>query len=85
MRESEIAQLRVTLSNPMDCSPPDSSTHGIFQARVLELGAIAFSSGILRSHKKNEVMPFVATWMDLEIVIVTEVRRRQVSCDITHM
>ena len=83
--ESEVAQSCLTLSDPMDCSPPDSSTHGIFQARVLELGAIAFSSGILCSHKKNEVMPFVATWMDLEIVIVTEVRRRQVSCDITHM
>ena len=32
-----------TLSNPMDCSPPGSSVHGIFQARVLEWGAIAFS------------------------------------------
>ena len=33
-----------TLSNPMDCSLPGSSVHGIFQARVLEWGAIAFSS-----------------------------------------
>ena len=33
-----------TLSDPMDCSPPGSSVHGIFQARVLEWGAIAFSS-----------------------------------------
>ena len=33
-----------TLSNPMDCSPPGSSIHGIFQARVLEWGAIAFST-----------------------------------------
>ena len=41
--ESEIAQLYPTLSNPMDCSPPGSSIHGIFQARVLEWGAIAFS------------------------------------------
>ena len=32
-----------TLSDPMDCSPPGSSIHGIFQARVLEWGAIAFS------------------------------------------
>ena len=32
-----------TLSDPMDCSPPGSSVHGIFQARVLERGAIAFS------------------------------------------
>ena len=32
-------------SDPMDCSPPGSSVHGIFQARVLEWGAIAFSAG----------------------------------------
>ena len=42
-RESEVTQLSLTLSNPMDCSPPGSSIHGIFQARVLEWGAIAFS------------------------------------------
>ena len=41
--ESEVAQSCLTLSNPMDCSLPGSSTHGIFQARVLEGGAIAFS------------------------------------------
>ena len=41
--ESEVAQLYPTLCNPMDCSPPGSSIHGIFQARVLEWGAIAFS------------------------------------------
>ena len=42
--ESEVAQLCQTLSDPMDCSPPGSSIHGIFQARVLEWGAIAFSN-----------------------------------------
>ena len=41
--ESEVTQSCPTLSNPMDCSPPGSSIHGIFQARVLEWGAIAFS------------------------------------------
>ena len=41
--ESEIAQACPTLSDPMDCSPPGSSVHGIFQARVLDWGAIAFS------------------------------------------
>ena len=46
--ESEVAQSCPTLSNPMDCSPPGSSIHGIFQARVLEWGAIAFSEGVLR-------------------------------------
>ena len=44
--ESEVAQSCPTLSNPMDRSPPGSSVHGIFQARVLERGAIAFSSHV---------------------------------------
>ena len=43
--ESEVAQSCPTLSDPMDCSFPGSSVHGIFQARVLEWGAIAFSVG----------------------------------------
>jgi len=43
--ESEVAQSCPTLRDPMDCSLPGSSVHGIFQARVLELGAIAFSTG----------------------------------------
>ena len=43
--ESEFAQSCPTLSDPMDCSPPGFSIHGIFQARVLEWGAIAFSVG----------------------------------------
>ena len=42
--ESEVTQSCPTLSDPMDCSPPGSSVHGIFQARVLEWGAIAFST-----------------------------------------
>ena len=41
--ESEVIQLCPTLRDPMDCSLPGSSVHGIFQARVLEWGAIAFS------------------------------------------
>ena len=41
--ESEVTQLCLTLCNPMDCSLPGSSIHGIFQARVLEWDAIAFS------------------------------------------
>ena len=40
--ESEVAQLCPTLSDPMDCSLPGSSVHGILQARVLEWGAIGF-------------------------------------------
>ena len=45
--ESEVAQSCATLSDPMDCSLPGSSIHRIFQARVLEWGAIAFSSTVL--------------------------------------
>ena len=41
--ESEVAQLCLTLSDPMDCSPPGSSVRGIFQPRILEWDAIAFS------------------------------------------
>ena len=41
--EREVAQSCLTLSDPMDCSLPSSSVHGIFQARVVEWGAIAFS------------------------------------------
>ena len=43
-KESEVAQLCPTLSDPMDCSLPGSSVHGIFHTRVLEWGAIAFSA-----------------------------------------
>ena len=45
--ESEVAQSCRTLSDPMDCSPPGSSVHGIFQARVLEWDAIAFSADVV--------------------------------------
>ena len=49
--KSEVAQLCLTLHDPMDCSPPVSSVHGIFQARVLEWGAIAFSGWDLGTAK----------------------------------
>ena len=47
-RESEVVQSCLTLSNRMDCSPPGSSVHEIFQARGLEWGAIAFSNKLLK-------------------------------------
>ena len=53
--ESEVAQSCPTLSDPMDCSLPGSSIHGIFQARVLEWGAIAFSVGLL-SYNTNTLI-----------------------------
>ena len=127
--ESEVAQSCLTLSNPMDRSPPGSSVHGIFQARVLEWGAIAFSEHIyttmyeirsdqLLSHvrlfatpwtaapqappsvgfsrqkywsgvplpspmeyysaiKKNKILLFAATWMKLEMIVLSEVSQMQ--------
>ena len=48
--ESEVAQSCPTLSDPMGGSPPGSSAHGIFQTRVLERGAIAFSPLLPRQH-----------------------------------
>ena len=54
--ESEVTQSCPTLSDPMDCSLPGSSTHGIFQARVLEWGAIAFSTF-------NSSTPIYCQWL----------------------
>ena len=51
--KSEVAQSCLTLSDPMDCSLPGSSVHGIFQARVLEWGAIAFSGKTAYLHIKR--------------------------------
>ena len=59
--ESEVAQLCLTLSDPMDCSLPGSSIHRIFQARVLEWGAIAFSEHIwcqVKNHVSLAPLPF---------------------------
>ena len=55
--ESEVAQSCPTLSDPMDCSPPGSSIHGVFQATVLEWGAIAFSSWISETSKTRTWTP----------------------------
>ena len=52
--ESEVAQSCPTLSDPMDCSPPGSSVHGIFQARVPEWGAIAYTEYIMPNTRLDE-------------------------------
>ena len=52
-KESEVAQLCPTLHDPMDCSLPGSSIHGIFQARVLEWVANSFSKKKKRNCKKK--------------------------------
>ena len=70
--ESEVAQSCPTLSDPMDCSLPGSSIHGIFQARVLEWGAIAFSA-----IKKNTFESVLMRWMKLEPIIQSEVSQKE--------
>ena len=54
--QSEVAQSCPTLSDLMDCSLPGSSVHGIFQARVLEWGATAFSTCNLISGQIKETL-----------------------------
>ena len=60
--ESEVAPSCPTLSDPTDCSPPDSSIHGIFQARVLVWGAIAFSFTTARTWKQPRC-PLADEWI----------------------
>ena len=68
--ESKVDQSCLTISDLMDCSPPGSSIHGIFQARVLEWGAIAFSGLFLVGEKKMHhpsfcLIPAVLTFLVL--------------------
>ena len=61
--ESEVAQSCPTLSDPMDCSLPGSSIHGILQARVLEWGAIAFSDkGLYKTQISDWKTNLSITW-----------------------
>ena len=72
-RESEVTQSCQTLCDPMDCSLPGFSVHGIFQARVLEWGAIAFPSRaryiqwkIIQSCKGRKGTFSVVQWLRLQ-------------------
>ena len=60
--EREVSQSCSTLSDPMDCSPPGSSVHGICQARVLEWGAIAFSPVDMSLSKFLEMVKDREAW-----------------------
>ena len=66
--EREVSHLCPTFSDTMDCSPPGSSVHGIFQARVLEWGATAFSETEMRDFQipflrtREESRPGVRMW-----------------------
>ena len=57
-KESEVAQSCLTLCDPMDCSLPGSSVHGVFQATVLEWAAISFSRGSSRPKGRRSGLPF---------------------------
>ena len=52
--EVQVSQSCPTLSDPMDCSLPGSSVHGIFQAKIMKWGAIAFSDDQPRQHIKKQ-------------------------------
>ena len=69
--ESEVAQSCLTLSNPMDSSFPSSSIHGIFQARVLEWGANAFSIVYLKCAKR--VLSFLITQKRKKLITVIQI------------
>ena len=58
-KETEVTQSRLTLCDPMDCSLPGSSVHGIFQAIVLEWVAISFSRGSSRPRDQTQVSSIV--------------------------
>ena len=76
--ENEVTQLCPTLRDPIDCSLPGSSIHGISQAQILEWVAIVSSDlGSYLPIKQNEIMSFAATWIDLGIIIINEVRQRK--------
>ena len=57
--KSEVTQLCPTLHDPMDCSLPGASVHGIFQARVLERDSIAFSEGWTRDDEIDVCAKYV--------------------------
>ena len=67
--QSKVAQSCLTLRDPMDCSPPGSSIHGIFQARVLEWGAIAFSiTGLVPCISKARRKPLYFLEKDAKLI-----------------
>ena len=73
--ESELVQSCPTPSDPMDCSPPGSSIHGIFQARVLEWGAIAFSDDKLSVLKSRGITLSTKVYMVKAMVFPGDMSR----------
>ena len=76
--ESEVAQSCPTLSDPMDCSLPGSSVHGIFQAKVLEWGASAFSEADIRysfSDPFKKVLFYIGVKLIYSVTLVSSVEQ----------
>ena len=78
---SEVGQSCLTLCDPMDCSPPGSSVHGIYQAMVLEWIAIYFSKGSSQSRNRTRVSHIVdrcfTIWATREVLEIHETSNRQ--------
>ena len=75
--EREVPQSCLTLCDPMDCSPPGSSIYGIFQARVLEWGAVTFSDLNASGWEKNILrILFLVLWV-LETVVLIGVLKKK--------
>ena len=68
--ESEVTQSCLTLSDPMDCSLPGSSAHGIFQAGVLEWGAIAFSGRHIYVYKFINLSIYTNIYLFIILIIL---------------
>ena len=68
--ESEVPQSCPTLCDPMDCSPPSSSVHGILQARILEWVAISFSRGSSRPRDRTQVSFIAGRCFNLRALVV---------------
>ena len=74
--ESEVTESCLTLSDPMNCGPPGSSVHGIFQARVLEWGAIAFSKVLL---SLPQIYPFILFLLTMPYIRTSSTLTRMIS------
>ena len=70
--ESEVAQWYLTLCDPMDCSPPGSSIHGIFQARILEWAAIALASPVINIIHHNYISFLLFCFTKDRHIIITQ-------------
>ena len=87
--ESEVAQSCLTLRDPMDCSPPGSSLHGIFQARVLQWGTIAFSQSPTVEFNSDstevKVQPYKSAPTPLPLQVLITSRRSPASLGSTNL